>query len=194
MKSFVRYGHEDLRAFLREVDMELSSEQRVLIIGGASMALAYQGKRATSDVDTFGNLSPDLSRAIAQANSKRSVPIPFSSANTADVPYEYESRVVRVMEDELKHLAVFVLERHDLALSKIIRWHEGDEAHVRELHGSEPLEENLLIGRFLEEMTHVMGDAGVLRQNLLSLIETLFGELAAERAKQRVPERWAELR
>jgi hypothetical protein len=71
-------------------------------------------------------------------------------------------------------LRLFVLDRHDLALSKIVRWTEADEAHVTALAG---LELETLLSRFKSEMSHVIGDPQRLRDNFLDMIEAVFGEL-----------------
>lgn len=186
MTALKKYGHSELLAFLRDVDRALSSEETMVIIGGASMAIAYQGQRITSDVDTYGAISAELERALAEVNRTRPERIPVSSAGIAQLPYEYESRLVRVLEDELANLMVFVLERHDLALSKVVRWHEGDEVHVLELHAHEPLDLDLLVGRFLSEMNHLMGDARRMRLNMIEMVALLFGELAAERVARQM--------
>ncbi len=48
----------------------------------------------------------------------------------ADLPYEFESRLVRVLP-MLRHLEVHVPEGHDLALSTLVRAHARDLAASR---------------------------------------------------------------
>lgn len=82
------------------------------------------------------------------------------------------------------HLEVWVLEKHDLALSKVMRGDEHDEQQILEIHQRIGLEFDTLVTRYRDEMRHVIGDPIRLRFQFLMLIERLFGELkrvAAER-------------
>lgn len=64
-------------------------------------------------------------------------------AGVSDFPYEFEDRLERVLP-QLARLHVVVPERHDLALSKILRWAPSDRDDVRELHEAEPLDAGLV--------------------------------------------------
>jgi hypothetical protein len=127
----------------------------------------------TQDVDTFHAPSQALLIAAAAVSVDTGLNIPIQPTAVADVPWHHEDRLVRVLPD-LRRLQLFVLEKHDLALSKIVRWTEADEAHVTALAA---LELETLLSRFNTEMSHVIGDPQRLRDNFLDMTEAVFGEL-----------------
>ena len=62
----------------------------------------------------------------------RTIAIPIDTAAVADLPWNFEDRLVVVLG--LPRLEVRAPESHDLVLSKISRWSEGDEDHALRLH------------------------------------------------------------
>jgi hypothetical protein len=86
----------------------------------------------------------------------------------------------------LHRLEVYVPEKHDLALSKIMRCHEGDLAGLEALHRLHALDEETLAARYMEEMSHAIGDPRRIDLNLLAAIERLFGTLEAEAVERRL--------
>ncbi len=100
------------------------------------------------------------------------------------MPYNYQDRLERHLP-ELKNLEVWVLEKHDLVLSKTVRCYEHDLQQIVEIHESVELSFDLLVERFGSEMNDAIGDPGRIRSNFLIMIDTVFGELkraAAEKA------------
>jgi hypothetical protein len=177
------FGADEIRTFLRAVDRRLTTHTRIEIIGGGAAALAHGASSTTADVDTFTPTTADLEAALGLATRDTGLKIPLQQAGVADVPINYEDRLERQLP-ELEMLEVWVLEKHDLALSKALRWHEPDAQQLREIRDSVGLSCELLIERFRDEMSHVMGDPARVRTNFLAMIEDLFGELmrvAAER-------------
>ena len=79
-----------------------------------------------------------------------------------------------------------MLERHDLALSKALRYGDTDSAQLRAMHTAEPLDFEILVERFTDEMGHAIGDPRKHLEQFLSLIEELFGELKHLEAKRRL--------
>lgn len=110
---------------------------------------------------------------------------PFSAPGVLDYPWNSEDRLQQALP-ELTLLAVWLLEPHDLALSKVIRWHDGDEEDVRELHHAKPLSKDILIQRYVTELTHVQGNPRRIGLNFVECIDRLFGEVAAEEARDAV--------
>ncbi|MBK9069398.1 MAG: hypothetical protein IPL79_00080 [Myxococcales bacterium] len=192
MSPLPRFGYDELQRFLRQLDAALTAEAKVVLIGGASAALAYHVTAVTRDVDAYGTLPAAVRRAIDRVNAAREVPIPVSSTPIAEVPYNYEARLVQILPSELIRLRVYVLERHDLVLSKVVRWDEGDERHVQEMHAISPLSYDVLTKRFALEMKQAMGNPVTIRAHLLELVRELFGELAEVRASKRIGPRWSE--
>lgn len=179
------FGAHEIRAFLQAVDRHLTTRARMEIIGGSAAALAHGASSTTCDVDTFNAISRALLRAVARANEETGLQIPVSQATVADVPYNYEDRLERQLPD-LRYLEVWVLEKHDLVLSKTVRCYEHDLQQVLEIHQSVELSLDVLVERFESEMTNVIGDLARIRFNFLIMIETVFGELQRASVEKRL--------
>ncbi len=154
------------------------------------MALAYGLDSNTSDIDTFDTDMGAIDRAFDQARADTGLNIEVSGAGGAvgDVPYHSGQRLIRVVP-ELTKLAVYALEKHDVALSKTVRGYENDLAAIEKLHQRVPLDEETLVKRYVEEMSHAIGHPKRLDQNFLLLIDRLFGEIEAERVKKKLAAR-----
>ena len=87
---------------------------------------------------------------------------------------------------ELQKLSVFALEKHDLALSKMIRGSEHDFKQIAELHRLQVLDLDTLINPFIAEMRHAIGDPKHLRLSFGVLVEELYGELEGIEASRRI--------
>lgn len=179
------YGADEIRVFLQAVDRHLTRRVRVEIIGGSAAALAYGAKSTTTDLDTFSAVHKELLDAVARACDETGFDIPISQSTVADVPYNYEDRLERQLP-ELKHLEVWVFEKHDLVLSKTVRCYEHDLQQILEIHQSAVLSFDVLCERFESEMTNAIGDLARLRSNFLLMIETVFGELRRASAEKRL--------
>jgi len=167
----------DLTAFLRLVDAELKSNAKILVIGGAAIALAYGGIRfLTSDIDVASSSGEDLREAVDAATRKSERPIPIRFTEIVIAPYHFESRVVRIL-DEFRRLEVRVPERHDLAIMKMARGTEHDLAGVEEIHGDDtPLSRATLVKRFEETLPFYTGPPNNFKWALFSTLERLFPE------------------
>lgn len=174
-----RYGIEEVRRVLAEVDARLSRPVAVTLIGGAAVALTLDDRTLTTkDIDAFG--APALVFVIA-----RELEIPFDPAAVADLPWNYEDRCTIALR--LTRLEVSVPDPHDLVLSKISRWSPSDQDHTSRLHGRGLLDYETLVERYRTEMTHAIGDPRRLRGHFLWCISDLFGEVARARAERRIP-------
>ncbi len=137
------------------------------------------------DIDTWEtNLRP-LQPAIDRARAETGLAIPVVPAGVADVPYHARNRLKKE-PTPWKHLQVFMLERHDLALSKAVRGNEHDLAAIEQLHRVEPLDLDTLVARHLDEMGQAIGDPARLDANFVLLIERLYGEVEADRVEKRI--------
>jgi hypothetical protein len=181
------YDADEIRTFLRAVDRNLSATVRVVIIGGGAAALAYGLLSTTEDIDTYQSMSVDLAHASERAVEETGLAIPMADSAVADVPYHSEDRLLRQLPD-LTNLEIWVLEKHDLALSKIFRGHEHDLDQLHELHLANALSFDILVQRFRDECTHVIGDPRRLRTQFLMLIRLLFGEGKRALAARQIPE------
>jgi len=90
-----------------------------------------------------------------------------------------------VDEEKLK---IFVPEKHDLALMKVLRGDEHDLEAIEGIHRLSPLDADILVQRYVAEMGAVVGEPSRIRGNFLSMIERLFPAQASAIAKQ-VPRR-----
>jgi hypothetical protein len=180
-----RFGAAELRRFLAAIDANLEEPANVVLLGGSALAVGYEVGVGTTDIDTWETDLRVVEPAASRARTATGLDIPVGSAGVGDVPYHYESRLVRVMP-ELKRLTVHVLEKHDLALSKIMRCHEGDLVGIQALHRRLGLDEETLVARYIAEMDHVIGDPARIDLNLLAAVERLYGELEAEGVRKRL--------
>ena len=169
------YGVDEICVFLRAIDRHLTSHASIVLIGGAAAAF-HQASSTTNDVDTSHALTAELRTAIERASAETGLAIPISYAAVADVPYNSDDRLERLLP-ELGNLEVRVLEKHDLALSKIVRGDDHDLQQLLEIHQNTGLDFDILVGRFRDEMGHVVGDPVRIRRQFLDLIHLLFGEL-----------------
>lgn len=195
-----RHGRADIERFLTALDAAIDEPTAVLVIGGAAAIIHYGAESPTHDIDTFQRLSPALERAAATAAERTGLDIPVSFAAVADAPHDFEDRLEPVTELGLKKLAIYVPERHDLALMKTVRGYEHDIAVIAELHGKQPFDLGVLKTRFRDEMSHVIKDPRSLRINFVLVVERLYGaetarlvrdelEWQARRGKDRGPTR-----
>lgn len=173
---------DDLMRFLLALDANLSRSTRLMVIGGAALALGYRVERATLDLDTFCDLK-GLEESLQRARVDTGLDIPVEFAAVAQAPWNYEDRLVKLNLEGARNLHVFVPEAHDLALMKIVRGDAADLGAIEALHRHYPLDLDIILHRFSDEMGHVVGSSSTLYLNLLACIERLFGQEAAEAAE-----------
>lgn len=177
-------GADELRIFFEAVDRHLPARASIVIIGGAAAAF-HRAESTTNDVDTLDAVSADVLTAVEQARSSAGLSVPISASTVAQVPDNYDLRLEKVLP-HLERLEVWVLEKHDLALSKIVRGVEHDMQQLEEIHKNTGFDFETLVDRFRTEMGTVVGDPRRIRLNFLELIERLFGELKRVAAEQRL--------
>jgi hypothetical protein len=190
-----KYGRGEVERFLRAMDDALAAGETIVIIGGVAVALrCSRTERITKDIDSWGRISPELGRAAERARAVTGLPIPLEQAAVADAPYGFEDRLVRTMPS-LRRLRVMLPEKHDLALMKIVRGDETDVAGLAAAHREDPLDYEVLVSRYEEEMGSAIGDPSRLRLNMLRLIEELFPERIedAKRRLARAHAKWREM-
>lgn len=179
MKQFLP---EELAQFLQKIDEFLTKDCDLIVIGGAAAALAYGARKTTTDIDLATALPDHLETAIGLACEATGIDMPVSHAAVYEPPYNYEDRLIALQNPACKRLHLFVPEQHDLALMKVVRGYENDIQAIEEIHQTNPLDLNILIERFMDEMTQVTGDARYIRLNFLLTIEKLFSPEEVERA------------
>lgn len=179
------YLREELVRFLEAADAALERSLEVVVIGGAAAAVHYGSGDGTRDIDTWTVIERDLAAAFERARQVTGLPVPFGKSGVADGPFNMEERFERTLP-ALERLVVKVPEKHDLALMKIIRGDERDMNTIQAIHRRSPLDLEVLIRRYGEEMNAVVGDPIRLRGNFLVMSERLFPE-SVESVPRRLP-------
>jgi hypothetical protein len=177
------YTPRELRRFLAAVDRAVEHPLEVVVIGGAAAALEYGVASGTRDIDTWTRVREDLEVAARRARQATGLPVPLARSGVADGPHDFESRLERALP-RLRRLRVMVPERHDLVLMKVVRCDEHDLQAIEAIHRRSPLEPEVLVTRYREEMSAAIIDPGRLRGQFLAMVERLFPEHSAELAKK----------
>ena len=180
-----RFGPAELERFLTAVDAHLAEPAEIILIGGGAAAVGFGVDVGTQDLDTFNSTTAALDAAVAAAQQDTGLMFPVGKAGVADAPYNYEERLKRVMS-QLGRLVVRVLDKHDLALSKVVRGYEHDMQQIEALHQTDALDCDVLVERFLGEMAQAIGNPRMIALAFLECIDRLFGDLARDRAEKRL--------
>lgn len=177
------YSRQELAEFFEAVDECLEQPARLILVGGSAVILAYGVTTTTEDIDTFNTSTAALDAAIQRACERTGMAPPVARSGVAQVPEGYEDRLLRQATGG-RNLHLYVLERHDLAISKALRADERDRQHIWALHANDPLDFDTLVSRFRDDMLPIyVGDSGAITDYFLWVIEEIFGELKLERAK-----------
>jgi hypothetical protein len=184
VSAFRKYTRDELVRFVRSVDRFIDEPTKLLVIGGAAAALEYGATGSTKDIDTWTNVPRAVAKAAVNAREATGLEVPIEKAAVTDGPYHYEDRI-RSAAMRLKKLQIFVPDRHDLALMKVVRGDRHDEDMIADIHAHHPLRLETLLKRFEEEMGHVTKDERILRSQFRALVSRLFGPAAARRVPAR---------
>jgi hypothetical protein len=174
------FPSDDIIAFLKALDCQLDGPFEVEIIGGAAGILYYDLKTHTEDIDTTTSVG-DIEGAIEETRKKSGLPVPMGVAGVWDGPYEYRSRRLQVHISGTKNLWIYVPEKHDWALMKIMRLKDKDRDHILKVARTAGFDSAVFLPRFLEEMTHVIGRKQDVVFNFIVMMGELFSKKEAER-------------
>jgi hypothetical protein len=147
--------HEPWLSFLDDLDRELEAPAELHCMGGFAVIQAYGLARATADIDILAVVPHrvpiyDIAGRGSALHRKHGVYLDF--VTVATVPEDYESRLSPLYPGFWSRLRLFVLEAHDLALSKLERNFERDRSDVHHLARSGYLQAATLRSRYVEEM------------------------------------------
>ncbi len=179
------FAGRDIVSFLRAVDRHLKDPFRMEVIGGAAALLSFKIESGTLDIDSTNDVRA-IEGACEAARKETGLEIPLQVVGIYDAPYHYESRLRRILRTKLKKLQVVVPEKHDWALMKIVRLIQKDIEDIREVEESVGFSKNVLLRRFLDEMTHVTGRREDLVFQFLAMMEQLYGEEDADRMEKAI--------
>ena len=180
-----QFRDADFQVFLRSLDAHLAVPFRVEIIGEAAAILAFHVKSGTGDIDVSSPII-QIAGMIEAAREDTGLQIPMEQVGIYQAPYEYETRLKRLVLPGVEKLQVFTPEKHDWALIKITRLLEKDIEDILEVADMVGFSASIFLRRFLSEMTHVIGRREDLVWQFLTMMEELFGSKAAMRMEKAI--------
>ena len=153
---------EPWRSFLLDLDSMVDHEVQLHCCGGFVVTMRHGLQRATADVDVLSivpHKDMEALAAVARQGSElhKKHGVYLDVVTVASYPDEYETRLTPMDIGTLRHLRLFALEAHDLALTKLERNTDRDRADVEFLATAVPLEPSLLKQRYGREMRPYLG-------------------------------------
>ncbi len=148
---------EPWTSFLADLDEQLTRPTALHCVGGFVIAACYGLSRPTGDIDVLDVLGTDratleqLAGRGSALDARHEVHLQFVGG-IAELPESYEDRLTEVFEGRFNRLHLFAVERHDLALSKLVRNDDRDREDVRRLAAGPGLDVAILRRRYDEEM------------------------------------------
>jgi hypothetical protein len=143
--------------FLDELDKVLSRRVELHCLGGFVLAAVYGLPRPTGDLDYIAALPEDereTVQAVAGAGSElaRKYRVHVQYVTIADVPDDYEQRLIEICPQRFKNLRLLALDPHDLVLSKLTRNNPVDDSDVEFLVRRGVLDPAVLRERYEKEL------------------------------------------
>lgn len=152
---------EPWAGFLLEIDGFVGQETHFHCLGGFVVTQMYGAPRTTSDVD-FLTLVQRNDELIAYAGQGSELherhKVYLDPVGVANVPENYEDRLIEMYPGIFKHLRLFALDPYDIALSKIERNIERDREDVQHLAAVVPFDLEVLKRRYYDELRVYLGN------------------------------------
>jgi len=147
---------EPWQSFFADVDASLDEDVDLLCCGGFVVTQLYGVARTTSDVDFLG-VVPNVWSKLTEIAGKGSAlhrkhKVYLDAVTVATPPESYGERLVPMFHGAGKHLRLYALEAHDLALSKLERNLDRDRDDVQQLARAGHLKPEILRERYLTEL------------------------------------------
>lgn len=153
--------HELWRAFFEALDRELSGPCDLHCFGGFVLTEHYGVARSTIDVDVVDVRGADVAdiarRASRGSQLHRRYRAYVDVVTVAEIPEDYESRLIDMKVGGLSHLRLLAFERHDLALAKLARNTDRDREDVVALARGPGLDPEVLRSRYRDELRPTLG-------------------------------------
>jgi hypothetical protein len=145
------------RAFLEDVDALLPAPVELHCFGGFILAVCYGLPRPTGDVDFITSVpraAAENIEALAgeRSNLAKKHRLHFQRVTIAEVPEDYEQRLVQIFARDFTRLRLFAFEAHDLVLSKLSRNHPKDREDAKFLAEGGWLDPAVLRERYRREL------------------------------------------
>ena len=169
-------------SFLNDLDRQIDDITALHCIGGFAVVHAYGLERATADIDILSAVPRTsgirlMELAGKESPLRRKHKIYLDVVTIATAPDGYASRLVPLYSGCWKRLRLFVLEPHDLALTKLERNFERDRGDVEHLARSGYLNEPTLRARYFDELRpYVVGRVSWHDQTLEMWIEAYLSQ------------------
>ncbi len=144
-------------SFLKELDLIAGEPTRVPCIGGFAVTLYYGSARTTVDLDVI-DVAPIASRnRLMEAGGKGSAlakkyRVYLDFVGIAQVPYEYEDRLVPMYEGLFENIQLQVMDPYDIALCKLKRDNDRDFQDMLFLARSTPFDLDIFEQRYRQEL------------------------------------------
>ncbi len=148
---------EPWASFLGNVDKLLNSPIKLQCLGGFVLTVMHGLPRVTGDIDSLTVIPRqkfDTLMDIGGPESKlaKKYRICFHYVGVAEVPEDYEQRLVQMFPGRFSNLRLFALELHDLVLAKLTRNSPVDIEDVRFLAKKKALDPGTLRNRYENEL------------------------------------------
>jgi hypothetical protein len=146
---------------LAALDQELTQDTELHCMGGFVLAEHYGLVRPTGDVDVLESTGTDKATIVRLAG--RGSPlhkrhrVHIDIVTVADVPDDYDTRLVTMDIEGLTRLRLKAFERHDLVLAKLCRNIDRDREDVVALARGPGLDVNVLRQRYQKELRPKLG-------------------------------------
>src|SRR5215469_13086877 len=145
------------RTFLQELDAQLPVPVELHCFGGFVLAVCYGLPRPTGDVDYImatpraAAASIELLAGEESELSKRHR-LHFQRVTIADVPEDYDQRLVPIFPKDFSKLRLLAFEVHDIVLAKLSRNHPKDLEDAQFLAKAGWLDPDILRQRYRKEL------------------------------------------
>ncbi|MFZ4403341.1 MAG: DUF6036 family nucleotidyltransferase [Pseudobdellovibrionaceae bacterium] len=169
-----------------ETDKHLNQDVSIVLIGGTALVIKYLSPRSTLDVDTYNRIPKILLGAWKKAEENIKIHIPLAQSTVAEGPYLMEDRFTIYKDLDLKYLKIFIPEAADIIMMKLIRLLSKDRDDISHLIKSEKISDALLLKRFTEEMTHIIGNFKIIKSHYLFIIEENYGNKIADKHQKKI--------
>ena len=148
---------EPWNSFFLDIDGALDRHVVLNCIGGFAIAMLYELPRPTVGVDCVGALPVEETAPLEWMAGEgsalhRKYGVHLQHIGIVTVPENYTDRLIPMFPTAFRRLALFGLEAHDLALSKLERNASRDREDIKFLAHAAPLDLSVLESRYRSEL------------------------------------------
>jgi hypothetical protein len=180
---------EPWKSFLEAIDGNVNRNFDLHCMGGFVVTTLWGAPRKTGDVDVLTiqpGVTPILDIAGKGSELHRRYKLYIDHVTVLRAyPDNYDRRLTEIFPRALKHLRLFALDPHDLALTKLERNAPRDLEDVMHLARTAPLDLDLLRDRYRTEMRPYLSNEKWHDQTLGLWIGAIQEERSRERGRSR---------